>query len=451
VNPVKILQISTLDRAGGAERIAFNLMDALNSDGHDVRMAVGEKRGSSPLVYEIPNRAVRSWPAGLAYRLPPWMRRRGIGGSHMLQRALLRFCEPARARRLANGHEDFDHPATALIPGIAGFDPEILHAHNLHGGYFDLRGLPGLSQARPFTITLHDAWLFSGHCAHSFECEGWVSGCGACPHLDTPPDIPVDRTRENWSLKKEIYAASALYIVAVSDFLLRKLQRSMLTPRMSRVIHNGVDRAVFRPPADRAALRRKLGIPEDARVAVFAAAGVKRNPWKDYACLNASMEGIAAAYDGSGKLILLCMGEAAERQDHSRWEKRFTGYLSRPEDVAEYYQAADIYLHPARIDSFPNVILEAMACGVPTVATAVGGIPEQIRDGQNGFLVPLGDFRAMTGRALRILGDESCRAALGSYGLERVSREFTLESQVAAYLDWYRAIREDFRSRFPPA
>jgi glycosyltransferase involved in cell wall biosynthesis len=92
-----------------------------------------------------------------------------------------------------------------------------------------------------------------------------------------------------------------------------------------------------------------------------------------------------------------------------------------------------------------------MACGVPTVATAVGGIPEQIRDGQNGFLVPLGDFRAMTGRALRILGDESCRAALGSYGLERVSREFTLESQVAAYLDWYRAIREDFRSRFPPA
>ena len=60
-----------------------------------------------------------------------------------------------------------------------------------------------------------------------------------------------------------------------------------------------------------------------------------------------------------------------------------------------YYQAADIYIHAAKADTFPNVVLEALACGLPVVATAVGGIPEQIDHERTGFLVPPGDAAGM--------------------------------------------------------
>jgi len=60
-------------------------------------------------------------------------------------------------------------------------------------------------------------------------------------------------------------------------------------------------------------------------------------------------------------------------------EVKFVPYQSSPEDVAKYYQIADVYVHAARADTFPNTVLEALACGAPVVATAVGGIPEQIK------------------------------------------------------------------------
>ena len=68
---------------------------------------------------------------------------------------------------------------TLIIPGswnvldLPAERPDILHCHNLHGGYFDLRALPWLSQQVPTILTLHDAWLLSGHCAHSLDCERW--------------------------------------------------------------------------------------------------------------------------------------------------------------------------------------------------------------------------------------------------------------------------------------
>jgi hypothetical protein len=75
-----------------------------------------------------------------------------------------------------------DDPGTwELLRRVRADPPDVIHAHNLRGGYFDLRALPELSRVAPLVLTMHDMWLITSHVAHSFECERWRTGCGECP------------------------------------------------------------------------------------------------------------------------------------------------------------------------------------------------------------------------------------------------------------------------------
>src|ERR671918_1684959 len=79
------------------------------------------------------------------------------------------------------------------------------------------------------------------------------------------------------------------------------------------------------------------------------------------------------------QLIFVALGEDAPAERIGAAEVRFVPYQKDAALVARYYQAADIYIHSARADTFPNTVLEALACGTPVVATAVGGISEQVK------------------------------------------------------------------------
>jgi glycosyltransferase involved in cell wall biosynthesis len=124
------------------------------------------------------------------------------------------------------------------------------------------------------------------------------------------------------------------------------------------------------------------------------------------------------------------------------------------ESVARYYRAADIYVHAAKNDNFPNTILEALACGRPVVATAVDGIPEQVRslgmsDDPTGALVAKGDAHAMAHFVGRLLGDDSLRHRLGANAAKDARQRFDLRRQADAYLEWYKEILASSPSRCP--
>ena len=105
-----------------------------------------------------------------------------------------------------------------------------------------------------------------------------------------------------------------------------------------------------------------------------------------------------------------------------------------------YYQAADIYIHAAKADNFPNTVLEALACGTPVIATDVGGIPEQIDDGKTGFLVPPGNPKEMAAAMQKILQDTSLHHQMSLQAAETARRRFDVNQMVAEYLKWYREI-----------
>ncbi len=439
---MRILQISTSDRTGGAAQVAWRLHRSFRARGHDAWMVVGTRTTDDGNVVRIPNRESRSaWARG-CYGLRDLLRARGLG-IDPVGRALKFLGEPARWSAKSAGREDFSYPGTASLDRLLPSPVDVIHAHNLHGDYFDLRFLPSLSRSRPFFMTLHDAWLLSGHCAHSFACERWRTGCGSCPDLSIPPAVPRDGTAENWREKARISAASRLHIATPSSWLMDKVKDSHLmsgSPSL-RVIPNGIDLAVFRPGSGRDEARRSLGLSPDAPILLFTADSIRDNPWKDFRMLGETVDRL-----GARGLPILCLavGDTGAPVVTGSAEIRFIPLVADPALMARYYAAADLYLHPSRADTFPTSVIEALASGTPVIASRVGGIPEQVKEGVTGHLVTPGDAEAMAEYAARLLGDPALKRGLGEEAARDAARRFSLEDHVRTTLDWYAEVRAAF-------
>jgi glycosyltransferase involved in cell wall biosynthesis len=444
-----IVQVNTADKAGGAESVAWQLFHAYRRRGYESSLVVGLKRSQDPDVVEVHHDHLRTvWSQRCAVAAKRVGSALGpLRGVRHLQTAVrLLVGQPQRWWALQQGREDFDFPATWRIAASLKAKPDLLHCHNLHGGwlrdggYFDLAALPSLSRMFPVVVTLHDAWLLSGHCAHSFECERWKTGCGECPDLSIYPAAKRDATAYNWERKRGIFARSRLFVATPSRWLMNKVDASMLKPACleQRVIPNGVDLTVF-TAADRREARSRLNLPLDAQILLFAANGVKQNLWKDYRTMRAALARVAALMNDR-PVLFIALGDVGEEETIGRARIRFIPHQDMPSSVAAYYQAADVYVHAARADTFPNTVIEAAACGAPVVATAVGGIPEQVIDRRTGFLVPPGDAEGMAQQIVRLLEREGIRRLMADEAQQMARERFDLKRQVSAYLDWYDSI-----------
>jgi glycosyltransferase involved in cell wall biosynthesis len=469
---LRILEVSTSDRSGGAERSAWNLFRAYRERGHKSWLAVGYKRTDDPDVLVISNggRRPSRW-----HHVDDGVERsfrrleKNIRGVWRLRNAYKALKHPLQAVEQHLGLESFHHPGTWDILNLLPEKPDVFHCHNLHGHYFDLRALPWLGRQVPVVLTLHDAWLLSGHCAHSLDCERWRTGCGRCPYLSIPPSIRRDATAYNWRRKQEIYAKSTFYVTTPSQWLMRKVEQSMLAPAVieARVIPNAADLSVFRP-YDRRQARMALSLPPNTKILLFSANGIRKNEWKDYQTMRAAVALVAERLKGQ-EVFFIALGEDAPAERIGQAEICFVPYQKEQGTVARYYQAADVYVHAARSDTFPTTVLEALACGTPVVATAVGGIPEQIKgldvsdlvfchsdlnryglDDATGILVAAGDARGMACGIERLLQDKPLRLRMGENAVRDAVKRFDIQRQAGDFLRWYQEILKAWVSRQCP-
>ena len=203
-----------------------------------------------------------------------------------------------------------------------------------------------------------------------------------------------------------------------------------------RVIHNGINIAQFQPRIDRQAVRKSLGLGESDKVVGIVGRLVPEKAHVDFIeaieILRQEQEEIKGLIVGEGTLL----GALQKRVKVAGLEHHvlFTGFRS---DLPALYQAMDIFVMTSLREGFPLTILEAMAAGVPVIATAVGGVKECIEDGEDGLLIPPGDSTALAGAISRVLKDPSFAEFMIRNAKRKVQSHFSVERMVKEHESLY--------------
>lgn len=233
------------------------------------------------------------------------------------------------------------------------------------------------------------------------------------------------------------------YHVGVSDAM-RDLLISRRFPRETTfAIYNGLDFSREPKRHDRAAFCARVG----ANVApgdIVVGAAARLDPVKDLATL---VRGFAAAREGHPELKLIIAGEGPERPALEalaeelgvRGAVTLAGWL---DDMEEFYSALDINTLSSLSETFPYALTEGAAYRLPTVASAVGGIPRLIEDGKTGFLFAPGDWEKLGARLAQLASDPGLRVRLGAAVHERAAREFSVEATCREQRAVYEEILE---------
>jgi glycosyltransferase involved in cell wall biosynthesis len=229
----------------------------------------------------------------------------------------------------------------------------------------------------------------------------------------------------------------------------------------AKIIPHGVDLDIFHP-SNKQKARIQLGLPLRANILLFTAVGARNHPYKDYQTVLSAVISLSRSLPDH-EVLLIILGDKAPSEKIGKTEIRFVPLQEDLTTVAQYYQAADVYLHAARADNFPNSILEALACGTPVVATAVGGIPEQIKslkhrascknqnlyfiDTATGILVPPNSPDAMAKAVETLILNEPQQKRLGKNAAQDAKKRFDLNLQAERYLAWYKEIIKEYKTR----
>jgi glycosyltransferase involved in cell wall biosynthesis len=444
---LNILQVSAHDHFGGAEAIMQMLHQGYRASGNESTVAFGEKHHSESDGIFLNREEHGSWAMRRGIRVSNFVRRQIPPKWKPLYKQTLGigFSQPIRMMKRLAGLEDFDHPVSRQLLELyrethSGKQPDLIHFHTLHGDYFDFRYWPELSSRVPLYVTLHDEWMMTGHCGYALDCERWRTGCGTCPYLDSYPAIARDATATNFRRKRSIYRQSKLRVAAPSKWLLERFRSSPMSEGVLDLKHipNGIDLTIFRS-GDKRAAREILGLPQDETIFLFAASGGRANRYKDYQTIEEALTKLKGRRPDD-KLSLVVLGERAESVENLGFPVRFESIRRNPERMALFYQASDLYLHAANAENYPTVILETMACGTPVVATATGGIPEQIEDGVDGFLVTPQNSIEMMMRIDDLLTNRSRIQEMGAKANQKAHLLFDQQVMIDSYLKWYLEI-----------
>lgn len=174
-------------------------------------------------------------------------------------------------------------------------------------------------------------------------------------------------------------------------------------------------------PGDRTAVRRKLGLPEKGLV-VLAGADSLKDRRKGFDLLREAWK-LGSFPDATLALF--------GRHGESRPGEQYLGNLKSDEELVAAYRAADLYVHPARMENAPCTIQESLACGTPVVAFAVGGIPEMIRPDETGFLAESVNSTSLAKTLEKALENPQRLAQMASACRKYAEKDFDLATQVA--------------------
>jgi glycosyltransferase involved in cell wall biosynthesis len=257
---------------------------------------------------------------------------------------------------------------------------EIVHLHNTHGYYISFLAMEVAFSSKKVVWTLHDDYMITGHCSFSMTCDKWKRGCENCSDLKIYPALDFDSAHINQIQKEILLKKIQPCIVTPSKWLENRVREKYPFLKNVQTIFNGVNTTIFFPIEDKKSLRTKYEIASDRKIILFIAELSTNNPFKGGEIVRSLLE-----LDLPNDWLFITVGD---KQVQSNNTNHFTfPYISSDAILNELYNLADVMIYPTKADNLPLVVLESMSCGIPVIASAIGGINEIIDDRIDGFLV----------------------------------------------------------------
>jgi glycosyltransferase involved in cell wall biosynthesis len=364
----------------------------------------------------------------------------GAGGGERVAAALATLLDPARFRRTLCVTRQPDNASTE------GFIAELrrLEAAGVRviflgrSGRLDVRSLWRLARV------LRTSGAHIVH-AHKFGSNVWAAVLGRL--VGVPVVIAHEHT---WSFERQlarrlidrfVVAGLSDAVIAVSEADRRRMISVVRMPRERvTVIPNGIPEP---HPRHAALVRSNLGIADEAPLLVQTAV---LRPQK---AIGTMLEAMAILREREPAARLVILGPGDPRALQSRAAELgvldVVSFIGQRDDVADILAAADTGVLSSDFEGMPLAILEYMAAGLPVVSTDVGGVPEVVREGETGLLVPRGDSRALAERIGRLITDPELARRMGENGRRLQQERFSAAAMVRETAALYDRLLADAR------
>ncbi len=402
-NQNSIAVINTFDQAGGAANLAFALTEEI-MDLLDAKYFVKYKNSNKPWIEKIIDfkSTVFSDLLVKEAKKSGWIEFNGLDALNLLKN---NFYQTAK----------------------------IVHLHNLHGDFFSPALFPYLLKNKKTIWTIHDEAFITGHCSCTLGCEKWKMGCGNCPDLSIYPPILKDKTKEVLKLKKKWIQQMNPTVITPSYWLEQRVRIAYPALKNIKTIPNGIDTTIFHPK-NKIESKKALNFPLDKKLILFVAEFATNNPFKGGSILRKIIQ-----ENTNKNIVFITVGGKNE----SSFENHLTfPFISNREELANLYNACDVLLYPTQADNSPLVVLEAMACGTPVIASKLGGIPEIITNKEDGFLITnyenKKEFIDILHAYLNLPREKIEMIEFNA--AQKIKNDFSLTKMVASYLKLYKDV-----------
>ena len=413
---MRVLIVNTSERAGGAAVAAGRLLAALNSHGVEARLLVRDKTSPLPQVTALPHHWLQWWRF-------VWERLTIFPFVHFRYSRLF-------AIDIANSGADITQ-----LPAFR--EADVIHLHWVNQGMLSLKGIRRiLDSGKPVVWTMHDVWPATALCHLSLDCRRFESQCRCCPLLPGGGSTN-DLAARVWRRKQQMLHGRQLTFVACSEWLAGEARRSgLLAGQPVLSIPNPLDTAIYKP-CDKRQARQAVGLPVDGHVILFVCQRVT-NPNKGMTYLVEACRQLAVQHPEmtATTTVALLGGHADEVTGLLPFRASSLGYVSDEQRIVSIYNAADVFVLPSLSENLPNTIMEAMACGVPSVAFRVGGIPEEIDHLQTGYVARYQDAADLA-HGIRWVLSEADAGKLAAACVAKVARCYSQQSVANRYIELY--------------
>lgn len=360
---MRVLLINTSEQTGGAAIAANRLMEALNTHGVKAKMLVRDKVTDRITVVRIPHSPLEKWRF-VWERAVIWMRNR-------FSRKNLWAID------IANTGYDITQ-----LPEFQ--EANVIHLHWVNQGFLSLDNIERiLASGKRIVWTMHDMWPMTAICHHSVDCTHFHDHCHDCFLLQAPSS--KDLSYSIYERKHEMMLHGRVTFVGCSQWITNLARQSALI-RDQRIlsIPNAIHSSVFHPMSQTEA-RKQHGLPLEGKLLLFGSLKVTdKNKGIDYL-----IEAIGKLkQEGRAEHIGIVVVGTKVEQITSLFPLPIypIPYISDEHRMASLYCAVDAFVTPSLHENLPNVIAEAMSCGVPCVGFHIGGIPEMITHKEDGYV-----------------------------------------------------------------